>query len=138
MEKLQSKDLRIGNWVECEVLDGEIMVNGYEPIVQIKTIEYDWVSKEYFALNTNSDYIYLDLYKPIPLTEDWLLRFGFEKNEYHKHIFIKITNNNFKLKVFLTENIRLIIVGTGREIYINNVHSLQNLYHSLTGKELTI
>jgi len=135
MEKLQSKDLRIGNWVECEVLDGEIMVNGYEPIVQIKTIEYDWVSKEYFALNTNSDYIYLDLYKPIPLTEDWLLRFGFE---------ITGAMDSYGGWVSPMLDGRQIRVTRGDNCYfcyhskVQYVHQLQNLYHSLTGKELTI
>tara|TARA_R100000951_G_C2648656_1_gene183550 strand:+ start:2859 stop:3218 length:360 start_codon:yes stop_codon:yes gene_type:complete len=64
---------------------------------------------------------------PIELTEEWLLKFGFTKElvEYRK--------GNFTIKNDFTVN----SMGHWRLI-IKSVHQLQNLYHSLTGKELTI
>tara|TARA_R110000822_G_scaffold233483_2_gene364915 strand:+ start:131 stop:478 length:348 start_codon:yes stop_codon:yes gene_type:complete len=68
------------------------------------------------------------LYKPIPLTEEWLLKFGFDIQ------LVEIVLGEFYLKK--TEN--------HFEYYCNNrvqikyVHQLQNLYFALTSKELEI
>lgn len=76
-----------------------------------------------------------DEFKPIPLTEEWLLKFGFEKTQYYwlkKYI---ILNLDFE---FCTTN------GEGDLTYIGNgvsykyVHQLQNLYFALTGEELIL
>lgn len=73
------------------------------------------------------------IYKPIPLTNEWMLRFGFEKDEDgnfetidvliqywdHKNQFYYVTNHGCLCKV------------------IKYVHELQNLYYALTGEELS-
>src|SRR5574343_1174109 len=63
---------------------------------------------------------------PIPLTEEWLLRFGFE-------FFRGYERNVYRLR-------KMIIVGGElfyyRHIQIFHVHQLQNLYSALTGEEL--
>ncbi len=70
--------------------------------------------------------IYVGL-EPIPLTEEWLVKFGFEgwdKGDYT----MNLSNANFyKLPIWqpLAKNIK-------------HVHQLQNLYFALTGEELTI
>ena len=69
--------------------------------------------------------------EPIPLTEDWLLKFGFEKkyNEYYLgDIIICEEINDFKFGYDFYEDI----------LELKHVHQLQNLYHALTGEELTI
>jgi hypothetical protein len=78
--------------------------------------------------------------EPIPLTEEWLLKFGFEDNQ--------IRNNGLYLRVEF--HLETIIFWAGIEdedltieseiplAYIHHVHQLQNLYHALTGEELTI
>ena len=79
-----------------------------------------------------------DKYEPIPLTDEWLLKFGFEKldidlykidNEY----FILFFNETYYIADEDWQNKKRII-GKGL-IY---VHQLQNLYFALTGEELTI
>jgi hypothetical protein len=70
--------------------------------------------------------------KPIPLTEEWLLKFGFLKN---------LTSWTNWEKPNNTKEVRLIIQGkylfyNGR--IIEHVHQLQNLYYSLTGEELEL
>jgi hypothetical protein len=70
-----------------------------------------------------------DAYRPIPLTEEWLLKFGFE-----------ITNNFQTKDRFQTHKQDGIIWFEYGYISIElkYVHQLQNLYFALTGEELTI
>ena len=71
---------------------------------------------------------------PIPLTEEILLKFGFEK-----------TANPRELKyddysILLLNEIRFVICNymeNPPSVKVSTVHQLQNLFFSLTGKELT-
>jgi len=83
--------------------------------------------------------------KPIPLTEEWLLKFGFKhqnkydlesnlyskklKSEYYFTIYSKTETLDFK--TFHPINFVF-------DIKIDFVHQLQNLYFALTGEELTL
>ncbi len=65
----------------------------------------------------------------IPLTEEWLIKFGFKHDGDDYYSLKGVDIKNFKeggMKV----------VGIVRHVY--NVHSLQNLYFALTGTELTL
>jgi hypothetical protein len=89
---------------------------------------------------------------PIPLTEEWLLKFGFEKEYFYgddaKFIWWQL--NDFGLEIFNTNkeqgrtSIESKDVGFFYEpmfmdyIEIKHVHQLQNLYFALTGEELTL
>jgi hypothetical protein len=86
----------------------------------------------------------IDGIKPIPLTEEWLLKFGFEiddvwiskiKNiEYNRMIGIDLINNHIFLAQYDSHN-------KFRDVFISKcdyVHQLQNLYFALTGNELTM
>lgn len=73
-------------------------------------------------------------YKPIPLTEEWLLKFGFEKG-FNEEPSIR-EKGWFNDYIFI-----------GNDLYFNHyegsvkikyVHQLQNLYYCLTGEQLTI
>ena len=79
----------------------------------------------------------IDEIEPITLTEEWLLKFGFEKSEskvsgsdYYtlSNYSIMVNNNYFHFSLTSLESRYLTI--------INHVHQLQNLYFALTGKEL--
>jgi hypothetical protein len=69
--------------------------------------------------------------EPIPLTEEWLLKFGFEKE-----------GGWFKKKRLLLFNIRNMYFTTPSKdivsVDVTTVHQLQNLYFALTGEELTL
>ena len=80
-------------------------------------------------------------YKPIPLTEEWLVKLGFTRHhaDYSNNvIYIKNVpdNTEFEWGVYPNE------LGSGIQIQnrkiLKYVHQLQNLYHALTGEELTI
>jgi hypothetical protein len=78
-----------------------------------------------------------DAYRPIPLTEEWLLKFGFEKqidDYYYFYGYYASFDADLPMwfgqegccqKETIKENIKY-------------VHQLQNLYSALTGEELTI
>ncbi len=83
-----------------------------------------------------------DIIEPIPLTEEWLLKFGFEKREHFGQ------QNFFKEKFMIEEALSRvfdnglsfrIIIDSQNSVHTANikyVHQLQNLYFALTGNEL--
>jgi hypothetical protein len=87
--------------------------------------------------------------EPIPLTEEWLLKFGFEhQNKYdlESNLYSKKLNSKYCFTIysktetldFKTKFIGWKVLNIGFDLKIEHVHSLQNLYHALTGEELTI
>jgi hypothetical protein len=71
----------------------------------------------------------------IPLTEEWLLKFGFEKTYIgydEKYPFFE------KGLIIIDACDFTIETASGLVIEIKYVHQLQNLYFALTGEELTL
>ena len=107
---MEAKDLRIGNLVN-ELNVGVITVD----IVDLEAIKNG---------DTN--------YQPIPLTEEWLLKFEFVKKDYGCQIHYYANTKSlwkitFKKDVFKRD-----------KTIIKHVHQFQNLYFALTGVELTL
>lgn len=75
-------------------------------------------------------------YQPIPLTEEWLVRFGFEKpaHSWICGVFHLSEWDDFPLNwcVAMNKNNAIIFLK------LKYVHQLQNLYFALTNQELTI
>jgi hypothetical protein len=73
---------------------------------------------------------------PIPLTEEWLLKFGFKhiKDNWYN---IFSNENTFNVYLFTDKRFRIEIVNQSICV-LNHVHQLQNLYFALTNKELKI
>ena len=73
-------------------------------------------------------------FEPIPLTEEWLVKFGFKKE---KEFYFYIPQG---IEVFFnTDNQLIKVLFKGYLIsHIEFVHQLQNLYFSLTAIELTV
>ena len=61
--------------------------------------------------------------KPIPLTEEWLVKFGFKKGVKG---WFKTLDKNYKFNLYLYHDSKY-----------KSVHQLQNLYFALTNEELT-
>tara|TARA_R110000803_G_scaffold121456_1_gene189570 strand:- start:214 stop:630 length:417 start_codon:yes stop_codon:yes gene_type:complete len=137
---MKAKELRIGNLVHSKA-DTVIMMSGWEL--------YNMTVNE----NTNSE----TFLKPIPLTEEWLLKFGFDKpckyDWYNKRYNTTCIEANEEMTVsWNIKSKRLSIFDSMEEtdmvnilshpIYcaqdLDYVHQLQNLYFALTGEELEI
>jgi hypothetical protein len=117
---MKAEELRIGNFYDH---------NGFVNEVHPNTIEEVWISERSWV-------------KPIPLTEEWLLKFGFscevkvgseigtdgvEFRVYHFDVLRFNTNHGWWYKVQRINDTPL-----------EYVHQLQNFYFALTGKELTL
>ena len=117
---IRASELRIGNYVQLEGLKRPIRVS------IIDTTETSTDTKA----------------KPIPLTEEWLVNFGFSREVkvgsemgtdgvefrvYHFDVLTFNTNHGWWYKVQRMNDTPL-----------EYVHQLQNFYFALTGKELTL
>ena len=77
---------------------------------------------------TINNIIYHSGYSPIPLTEEILLKCGFKDNCFNEWIYVK----------HIIDDIYSVCINQNMVCPIKYVHQLQNLYLSLTGKELKI
>jgi len=87
-------------------------------------------------------------FKPIQLTEKWLLRFGFEciEDNQLKSLDLLINNETVLLFSNIEDNYSEVAMfyrefgETGQSVIcrVTTVHQLQNLYLALTGEELTL
>lgn len=94
-------------------------------------------SPSYFELE---HFEYLDRLNPIPLTEQWLLKFGWGKGEYDTEY---VDNVSLKQEC-LSYNVgaKMFCIETNGDImeikHIRYVHQLQNIFYCLTGQELEL
>ncbi len=128
---IQPKELRIRNNVNTELGIADV-IGIYEDVVDVKGVSViDNSSENKISISTRSfdGCVEYEKIQPIPLTEEILLKFGFEKKGdfWFVKSGIKIENRNNGFSYFRYLN----------EIKILSVHQLQNLFFSLTGEELT-
>jgi len=122
---MEARELRIGNWYKGDMFGGG---------------EYQITPEDIQNLHDDPQD---DFYQPIPITEERLVRFGFEK-QYDDHVYDK---DNFRIELIWWADDdpewklkRHDGVSFSRHSAIKTkyVHQLQNLYFALTGEELTI
>ena len=127
---MKANDLRIGNYYMFADYDGIV----YRQVKEIKHNE--------FGLLSDYDGVNFDICRPIPITEEWLLKFGFYYQSSDKNYVVKSKqeNNNSIKKI------------DGDWCYNNDysdascyfvrelryIHELQNLYYALNEEELII
>ena len=122
---MKAHELRIGNLVNYQTAEGDILV------ARIDWQDLKWISKDEKGFNI--------AHSAIPLTEEWLLKFGFEEYEFEDEIFGYVLNdfgyvNEFQFRIRIFIDFEGILIQKP----IKFVHQLQNLYFALTGEELTI
>ena len=143
---MKANELRIGNIVLAPQYRNE-----GKHITEVKTIskEYaDYDNKWQPAMVINftlpetgaRDIILIDGdCEPIPLTEEWLIKFGFREFSFGRY---DILCNNYTLSIYPDESYSVSIrVLLEQEVLIQktkHIHQLQNLYFALTNEELTI
>ena len=83
------------------------------------------------------------IYKPIPLSEEWFLKFDFElryfNNDKNRPLWwLVIDNRHIDIYPNGDKGFYFLINSIQMSIPIIYVHQIQNLVYSLTGEELTI
>ena len=76
--------------------------------------------------------------EPIPLTEEWLLKFGFSCEVKIGGDGIEFRVYHFDVLTFNTNHLWWYKVQRINDTPLEYVHQLQNFYFALTGKELTL
>lgn len=128
---MKANELRIGNYVYFKHCD----YDGSTPRKINYTLNPNLVGLERISVN-RIEYNNIDA---IPLTEEWLLKFGFKKATENFYS-IKTKKRFSNLEINLKSK-RAIIFGLGSYkdiIFTEYVHQLQNLYFALTGEELIL
>ena len=133
---MKATELRIGNYID------------YTTKREIVTMQTTY---EYIRLIHNGN----KNFKPIKLTEEWLLKFGFKKYPDCRDTFQQIYYDSYQFEIdrftivsfsIQQDNKSLIKCNYDRgyrsednkkNYYIKYVHQLQNLYFALTNEELT-
>jgi len=132
---MKSTELRIGNYIQ--VNNG----SNYTGIGTVATMSNTGEENDVAYYDDNGLYEYTDLrlFEPIPLTEDWLLKFGFEREKTDNYMY-KIIEDETRFAVYLNGDFMLgySYEWGGKDKCLKHVHQLQNLYFALTGEELTI
>jgi hypothetical protein len=79
---------------------------------------------------------------PIPLTEEWLLKFGFVKSPAGNSVYLSIPELKAEIHFenFMGGMVCVLYCSTGSFIpnEIKYLHQIQNLYFALTGEELKL
>ena len=118
---MKATELRIGNLIEYKIKDKLDERKEWWEVSKVDFQDLTWLDSN----PEDTDF------RPIKLTEEWLLKFGFVKKEigYSK----------------LTEMEQCFLISFGKHTSVNGikfnneiktVHQLQNLYFALTGEEL--
>ena len=118
---MKPTELRIGNWIEWDDDSHE----------QFKVETIDYSEPNYFVNGG-----LLDDMLPIPLTEEWLLKFGAVKtfDNWQFTISVGAITLHFRRNNEWYSELGGIYLGSK----IKYVHQLQNLYFALTGNELEL
>jgi hypothetical protein len=119
---METNELRIGNLVYC---------NGRIETIDLNSFGTQW--------NNSDGRLLFDEYKPIPLTEEWLVKFGFWYDGNQQEARYNISMMGYDC--VLIEGKRAFEFWVDDEyclVDIKYVHELQNLYKVLTGHDLTI
>lgn len=126
---MTSTELRIGNLIQCyrKAFDKEKTQHKISGIFFLDEFGDCVELEDGFIININKGI------EPIPLTEEWLLKLGFElysEKEYHGNGLypILVWDDGF----WLDDN----ETGTINDKPILYVHQLQNIHFVLTGEEL--
>ena len=128
---MKASELRIGNWYRS--------VKFNVPVKCDITDFYDLCAKSDGA----TEHPPIDeMFEPIPLTEEWLLKFGFtldcEYTPYGKAEIYRNDDMDVVLSgVFKGVNIPY-VCDDSFIVNVKHVHQLQNLYFALTGEELEV
>lgn len=113
---VKATELRIGNWVYAQ---SRKLAKGMHEAVQVRVVTTQWQNNWW----------------PIPLTEQWLKRMGF--NTLPEKRFYIFHKERVLFEYWLLDG-SIVVEGGFLPSKNHYVHQLQNLYFALIGEELKI
>jgi len=142
---MKTSELRIGNLIngiyyEYEN-DGDSEEIEHTVVCKVVTLDVADMCEYPIFVYSDEEIEHFSEFEGIDLTEEWLLKFGFNA---------KSVNHNFRIDSDIDFQIssgqRVIETNERSSFYLENnfgtkinyVHQLQNLYFALTGEELTL
>jgi hypothetical protein len=130
---MKASELRIGNLINGIYHDYDDGIHEdieNETICKVVTLDVSGSGDYPIYVYSDEDIEHFSDFEPIPLTEEWLVKFGFDKTSLHylkkNGIIIQSEDDYFECLL------GIVIVK------LQYVHQLQNLYFALTGEELTL
>jgi hypothetical protein len=120
---MNRQELRLGNYINHSDFKVPMMVSGI--ILEDKRC---YVT----SIGGDSTFMIGGSWDPIPLTEEWLLKFGFEQVGFNYYL------NGFKI-FFDSDSYFYGLRDEGiMDKHLEYLHQLQNLYFALTNEELKL
>jgi len=138
---MKANELRVTNFVQFKNLNiVPVIFIGYDSVVLITPNGATMTAK-------------LDEINPIPITEEWLIKFGFTdyrtlpykttKKAFYDikaGVYLdysgKYRNTKFRILYIPKTNTFRVVSPANNSITLRYIHQLQNLYYALTEKEL--
>ena len=142
---MEAKELRIGNYVHHKANTWSSRVDTHP---NNKSFDFIWDESDWYGLCQGL--MFLEYIEPIPITEEWLLRFGFEENDGMYNNFVipcdevgskhsaRYVKSPFEDENGWFYNNDQSDASCYEIRKIEHVHQLQNLYFALTGNELKL
>lgn len=123
------KELRIGDLVKRKFYNPDRVEEEHK----IDLYDFYWFEE------SGQDDDYWDNFESLPITEEWVLKFGFEYNApFFTKNKLSINKNYYRDGSGDYNGFNCVLICETKKHFINltYVHQLQNLYFALTGKEL--
>lgn len=134
---IKPEELRLGNWVHHKD-----QWSYRQSDQDFKEFDFQWDDRDWYAIGECT--MNFEDVSPILLTEEWLLKVGFETSGWLGRWQLQIENNGL---IVCSDDFNEWWVYSGlgdsdsygfQGAHLKYVHQLQNLYFALTNKELTI
>ncbi len=138
---MKASELRIGNYVDMINRNGVVHLP-YR--VELKVLTISGNSIEYLPMDKNPAQVekwsnqWIGDICEIPITEQWLLKFGFVKDDTYPNAIFESKNEDLFAIQADKSKWHHIWDGSYTVAPMEYVHQLQNLYFALTGNELEL
>ncbi len=136
---MKANEVRIGNYYLYHIFDVFDERKEWDEINQIDIEDLIWLSTPEGEVDTD--------YRPMPISEEWLLMLGFKEGYavYSEGFSIDVQETDFYLRpcfhggYYWGFNLKDKMDCEFYDVLpLKYVHELQNLYYALTGKELSL
>lgn len=138
---METKELRLNNWVNCDLNESPIIVRYIS--------DNDTISTDEIRRFNKNGVQSIKGFSPIPLTDEWKTKLSFKQFPYEP----ENLNEGYYWSLQVIKGIYLTIEdgddyayldygldfnGTKNLIKYDSVHEIQNVYHSLKKEDITI